>query len=178
MWPFARRHSCAIRRCGSPMDGRGVSQYDLQAHCAHLAKEYPFAARREFHGAPGCRRPGVAIRRSVQQKLPRAETGQKGLPEISERPSLSRIEDVGLALGAGWQAPPLHGWPGHRNAAFDGCRPPNASNPVRLLPSSSARSSACGSSSEPMVTQSSLPCRTILRSSTSRLATSLALTSA
>ncbi|HEX6776616.1 MAG TPA: transposase, partial [Ktedonobacterales bacterium] len=27
------------------MDGRGVSQYDMQALCAQLAKEYPFAAR-------------------------------------------------------------------------------------------------------------------------------------
>ena len=27
------------------MDGRGISQYDLQALCAQLAKDYPFAAR-------------------------------------------------------------------------------------------------------------------------------------
>ena len=27
------------------MDGRGVSQYDLQALCAQLAQDYPFAAR-------------------------------------------------------------------------------------------------------------------------------------
>jgi putative transposase len=27
------------------MDGRGVGQYDLQALCSQLAKEYPFAAR-------------------------------------------------------------------------------------------------------------------------------------
>ena len=27
------------------MDGRGVGQYDMQALCAHLAQEYPFAAR-------------------------------------------------------------------------------------------------------------------------------------
>ena len=35
------------------MDGRGVSQCDLQALCAQLAHEYPFAARQEFHGASG-----------------------------------------------------------------------------------------------------------------------------
>jgi len=27
------------------MDGRGISQYDMQALCAQLAKDYPFAAR-------------------------------------------------------------------------------------------------------------------------------------
>ena len=27
------------------MDGRGISQYDMQALCAQLASEYPFAAR-------------------------------------------------------------------------------------------------------------------------------------
>jgi putative transposase len=37
------------------MDGRGVSQNDLQTLCARLASEYPFAARQEFHGqVSGC----------------------------------------------------------------------------------------------------------------------------
>jgi putative transposase len=37
------------------MDGRGIGDNDLQVSCAQLAKDYPFAARREFHGqASGC----------------------------------------------------------------------------------------------------------------------------
>ena len=47
------------------MDGRGVGQYDLQALCARLAQDFPFAARREFHGPSSIRRPGLAIHRPL-----------------------------------------------------------------------------------------------------------------
>ena len=55
------------------MDGRGISQYALQALCAQLASEHPFAARQEFHGPPGSCRSGMAVGGSLLQELPRAE---------------------------------------------------------------------------------------------------------
>src|SRR5215469_15119191 len=45
MRPSARHSLSGTKRCGSPMDGCGASQNDLQTLCAQLASEFPFAAR-------------------------------------------------------------------------------------------------------------------------------------
>src|SRR5215469_15200985 len=45
MRPSAPRSLCAYLALRLWMDGRGVGQNDLQTPCAHLASEYPFAAR-------------------------------------------------------------------------------------------------------------------------------------
>src|SRR5689334_2650291 len=67
------------------VDGRGVGQYDMQALCAQLAQDYPFAARQEFHGPTGSGRPGLAIRRPLLQELPGEETREEGLSQVPER---------------------------------------------------------------------------------------------
>jgi len=47
------------------MDTRGTGPYQLQALCAQLAKDVPFAARQEFHGTQACRRSGVGQHQPV-----------------------------------------------------------------------------------------------------------------
>ena len=68
------------------MDGRGVGQFEMQALCSQLAQEYPFAARREFHGPVSTGLPGLGLYQPLLQELPRAQAGQEGLSPVPERP--------------------------------------------------------------------------------------------
>jgi putative transposase len=67
------------------MDTRGTTQSDLQALCSQLAKDFPFAARREFHGPTGRRRLRLAGDCPLLQKLSGEEAGQKRLSSFPER---------------------------------------------------------------------------------------------
>ena len=80
------------------MDGRGVGQDDLQALCAQLAQEYPFAARlNSMARQAAADRAWQAVARfykNCREKKP----GKKGLSALSERQSQRRIQDERLAL--------------------------------------------------------------------------------
>lgn len=66
------------------MDGRGVGQYDLQALCSQLAKDYPFAARlNSMARQAAADRAWQAIARfydNCQKKTP----GKKGYPRFQK----------------------------------------------------------------------------------------------
>ena len=73
------------------MDGRGVSQYDMQALCAHLAKVYPFAARlNSMARQAAADRAWQSVAR-FYKKCREKKPGKKGLSAVPERQSLCRV---------------------------------------------------------------------------------------
>jgi putative transposase len=66
------------------MDTRDTTRDGLQALCLQLARDFPFAARRAFHGRSGRRRARLTGDCPLLQKLPGEESQQDGLPRFQQ----------------------------------------------------------------------------------------------
>ncbi|HEU5369685.1 MAG TPA: transposase [Ktedonobacterales bacterium] len=66
------------------MDGRGVSQYDMQALCAQLAKEYPFAARLNSMARQASADRAWASISRFYQNCREKKPGKKGYPRFQK----------------------------------------------------------------------------------------------
>src|SRR5690348_2986554 len=108
MKPSARRSLCAYRALRLWMDTRGTGKNDLQALCAQLAKDFPFAARQSLMARQAAAdRAWFAISR-FYENCKTKKPGKKGYPRFQKDNRSVEYKNVGLEVGAGWRPPHLH----------------------------------------------------------------------
>lgn len=101
------------------MDGRGVGKNDLQALCAQLAHEFPFAARlNSMARQAAADRAWQAIAR-FYQNCREKKPGKKGYPRFQKDNRSVEYKTSGWKLEPDGKRLTQHPRTGHRNSAVD-----------------------------------------------------------
>jgi putative transposase len=95
------------------MDGCGVSANDLQAHCAVLARQFPFAAKLNAQARQqAADRAWAAISRFYAACRAK-RVGRKGYPRFQRHCRSVEYKVTGWALEPDGRSHPLHRWAWH-----------------------------------------------------------------